>query len=238
MTEIVDLPAKGDRVAAEGTGRCPGRNRRQVGAWLAWRLIAGLEGFIVDVMCGAAQLWLDRMPGIIVYGCEVKGERAALARKNGIVASVGDAEVWTPPILPDDVGAVIFSPPFPNCRKMSGKNAKQVEKIEKECLHAMQDVGPMPNMMRVLQNVDSWRGSAPVAIICKNYIKRSGAGQAEINWTGELADMMTMLGMGPVEWFWYPVRPGRFEPGKRKKNPKHRIIDREIILIAPGRPRE
>lgn len=226
-------------VGPEGLKDCPGRNDPRYGAWMISHLIpTGVRKcapVIADPMCGGGQLWMLRPVGAQVEGCEMVAERVEIARANGILAQHGRAEDWTPTRLPVDL--IAFSPPYPNCDHDSGKTAHQKQIVASKGLQSMQAIEPVACLWRVFAQIATWRGTAPVAVIVKNYID----GQAEVDWASEVAASMAMAGLGAVERYYRRVPPGPTEQWKvargeysARTGKTHRVVDREWVLVARG----
>lgn len=234
MTEIAFTDPRKTREGPPGLQDCPGRNDARYGAWMLETLCAGSPSPVVaDPMCGGGQLWMLRPAMATVLGCELVQERAAIARANNVNAQAGNAETWTPGRRVDLVG---FSPPYPNCDHASGKTEHQVELVKSKSLQAMQAIEQVPCMWRVFAQIATYCGTAPVAVICKNYIRGTPGlgtrGQAVVDWVEELAGSMAMAGLGRVDRYWRSVPPGPTEQWKLARNAKHRVIDREFVLVA------
>lgn len=221
-----------------GLQGCPGRNDPRYGAWLIETLCADVLGagrlpVVVDPMCGGGQLWMQRPAGTIVYGCELKPARVEIARQNGIIAQQGEAETYRPPVADIDLVATSF--PYRNCDHVSGKGAKQQELIRSKGLQSMQAIEPVPCFWRVLAQIATWCGGAPVALIHKNYID----GQAVVDEIEELSGALVMAGFEPPARWWRRVRPGFTEQGKlargeyqARTGAKYRVIEMEYVLVT------
>lgn len=233
MTEITLPRVPKSRTAPPGLQDLPGRNNPAVGLWLIETFCAGIrEPVVADCMVGGGQLWMSRPDGVRVIGCEKVARRVDIARANGINAFQGEAETWECPLVPH---LVAFSPPYPNCDHNSGATEHQKQLVESKGLQSMQAIEGVPCMWRVFANIARWRGDAPVAIIVKNYIQE----QIEVDWAGEMASSMVMAGLGQVDAYFYRVKSGPTETWKvargefsARTGKKHRVIDREIILVA------
>lgn len=233
-TEIVFDSARRSVNAPSGLQEFPGRNDSRYGAWMLSTLIPGTSSPVVaDPMCGGGQLWLLRGKDVSVVGCELKAERVAVARAGGIQAECGEAESWTPPCVPDLVG---FSPPYPNCDHSSGSTDHQKDLVASKGLQSMQAIEQVPCMWRVFAQIATYADKAPVAVICKNYVQGTKGlgkkGQAEVDWVSELAASMAMAGLGEVTRYWRKVPPGPTEQWKLARDPSHRVVTREYVLVA------
>lgn len=215
-----------------GLKDCPGRNDPRYGAWMIATLIPGVpEPVIADPMCGGGQLWMLRPSGARVIGCELVGRRVDIARTNGIAAVEGSAETWTCPLVPH---LVAFSPPYPSADHDSGNRSGIVAE---KSLQSMQAIAQVPCLWRVFAQIASWRDGAPVAVLVKNYVRD----QVEVDWASEVAGAMAMAGLGEVRRFFRKIPPGPTEQWKlargeysAKTGAKHRVVDREWVLVAGG----
>lgn len=222
---------------AEGTGDQPGRNHPAIGRWLIdtfrpagdRRLMA-----VVDPMCGAGQLWATRPDGVDVFGCDLDAGRVAIAVANGISAVQAMAEEWEPPVVPD---LIAFSPIYPNCDHDSGHTQRQKAMVAHKRATAMQAIRGSTNLLPVFLQIARYRDRAPVAVITRNYID----GQAEVDWTSEVAASMVMAGLGEVRRYFRRIPPGMTESWKVARgtlSPRtgrvHRVVDREWVLVAMG----
>lgn len=238
MNDIVFEVPRPQLDGPPGLQACPGRNDARYGAWMIEHLIPlgvrKIAPVIADPMCGGGQLWMLRPPGAIVLGCELKSERAQVARENGVRAVQGRAEEWEPG---EPVDLVAFSPPYPNCDHNSGSTAHQQELVASKGLQAMQAIEPVPCLWRVFANIARWRADAPVAVIVRNWIE----GQVEVDWASEVVGSMVMAGLGEVTRYRRAIPPGPTEQWKlargefsRHTGAKHRVVEHEHVLVAGG----
>lgn len=215
-----------------GLQDCPGRNDPRYGAWMIAQFCDTRPAVVVDPMCGGGQLWMLRPADAIVQGCEINQDRVQIARENGIAAEHGEAETWAPSMVPDLVG---FSFPYRNCNHDSGKGEHQRDLVASKGLQSMQAIEQVPCFWRVFAQIATYCGTAPVAVIVRNYIRD----QVEVDWVSEVAGSMAMAGLGEVERYWRTVKPGPTEQWKlargeylAKTGKAHRVIDREWVLVG------
>lgn len=135
-----------------------------------------------------------------VLGCELREDRAAIARANGIEAMQGDALTWRPHLAPHLVG---FSFSYPNCDHNSGNSEKQKAFVKSKGLESNQAIEPPPDLLRTYLQIATYCGAAPVATIVKNWIEQ----QAEVDWTAEVVAAASWAGF-ECEVFWHEVTPG------------------------------
>lgn len=219
---------------APGSELAPGRNSAALGLWLCEKFLAGPGAgrLVIDPMCGVGQWWQHAMRkygDICVLGCELDAERVALANQNGLQAVQGLAEEWRPDIAAEfSIDLVAFSPRYPKCNKNSGKNEKQVQMVKERGAHSMQKIEGSLNLLPVFLNIASYRRSAPVAVVVKDYVEDQIAG----GWVDEVASSMAFAGLGPLTAYYREVLPGMTEQWKVSANPRHRWIDREVVLVG------
>jgi hypothetical protein len=219
-----------------GLQECPGRNDPRYGAWMLEHLVPSHVGKprIADPMCGGGQLWM-LTPTAVVYGCELREDRAAIARQNGVIAFQGNAETWQPC---EPVDLVAFSFPYRNCDHDSGSTKHQADLVKSKGLQSMQAIEQVPCFWRVFAQIATWCGDAPVAVIHKNYID----GQRLVDEIEELAGAMVMAGFEPPERYYRVIPPGPTETWKvargeysAKTGKTHRVVDREYVLVTRRR---
>lgn len=226
-----------------GLQECPGRNDPRYLTWMLQTLIPDIKHpTIVDPMIGGGQLHMLRPGTARVIGCDVNWRRVEIARANGCLAIIGDAESWKPEWVatdgsraPIDLDIVAFSPPYPNCDHASGKTEHQVELVRSKGLQSMQAIEQVPCMWRVFAQIATYCGRAPVAVICKNYVEK----QVEVDWVSELASSMMMAGLGRVDRYWRKVPTGPTETWKvargefsARTGKTHRTVEKEWVLVA------
>ena len=205
MTEIVFTdPRPSLDGAPAGLKDCPGRNDPRYLTWAIRTLIPDAPfPIIIDPMCGGAQLHAQAPVGATVYGCEKVAERVAIAQANGVQAEHGEAETWRPVVAPDQIDLVLFSPPYPNCDHSSGNTAHQRDLVASKGLQSMQAIEQVPCLWRVFAQVATYRGTAPVAVIVRDYVRD----QSTVAWSEEVAAAMVMAGLGQVERYYRLVPP-------------------------------
>ena len=235
MTEL-NIPARGGGrlKGVPGTELERGRNNPLIGLWLLDNVMEN-EMFrtVVDPMCGPGQLWLNAIasdPRLKVYGCDINPDCVRLALANGIRAEEDWAQEYVPD-LPDPLRAhdlICFSPIYPQNDHDSGKGEKQTQMVQERGAHAMQKIEGTRNLLPVFLHLQTYRAGAPIAVIARNAIEN----QVEVDWVSEIEASMVFAGLGPIERFFYSIPPGMTEQWKKARNPRHRVITREWILLS------
>lgn len=236
--KTITLPKVNWRVSQglPGLKAFPGRNDPAYGVWMIEHLIPQRKracAVIADPFAGGGQLWVKAPPGVIVIGCELRAERADLARRSGLAVTQGDALTWAPHHDSHlaKIDLVAFSMPYKKCDHDSGNKSNLVEE---KGLQSMQDIGPRPDPLRVFTQIATYCGDALVALINKNYIE----GQVEVDDTGELIQAAVMAGFQLVEVYRVFIGTGFTESAKKarkefqaKTGQQYRAVEHEHIIV-------